>query len=147
MKSFAKCLCSAAAGAIVTFLLIGPTWGPLKLMRTSHAQQTDSAAAKPSSGVTLGSANVKVDDGNADAVYANFAGHGNARGSDYRLCSESSAIRCWRATREGIRRLVLNFYTTKRLSIALQQTAREARVDLRPDQLDVRKRAANKDSQ
>jgi hypothetical protein len=146
MKAAANCLCSAAAGAILTFLAVCPTWGPLKLMKTAHAQQTDSPATKSASGVSLGSANVKVDDGNVDAVYANFARVTATPEEviiDYALNPQPFAAGEQRVIVS--RRLVLNFYTTKRLWIALQQTLERHESTFGPIELDVRKRAISKD--
>ena len=64
---------SAAAGSILTLLAVCPTSVPLGLSKNAWAQQGKTSGVKASAAPLQASANVKLEDENIAAHYANFA--------------------------------------------------------------------------
>ena len=144
MRTTARCLCSAAAGAIVTFFALCPSSAPVVPGRAAWGQQTKSSASKTTGGTLQAVRNVKVDDSNVDAIYANFVrvtATPEEVLTDYALNTQPFAA--GEQSVRVLRRLVLNFYTAKRLLTALQTTIERHELTFGPIELDVRKRAMN----
>jgi hypothetical protein len=145
MRTTARCLFSAAAGSIATFLALCPTHVPLKLTSSAYAQQAKAPDAKTAGEPLHASGNVQVDEDNVAAHYANFARVTATPEEvivDFALNPQPFAVE-----RQVVRvseRLVLNFYTAKRLSIALLRTIERHESTFGPIELDVRKRAVGK---
>src|ERR1700757_2214884 len=73
LEMTAKCVLSAAAGSILTLLAVCPTSVPLGLSKNAWAQQGKTSGVKASAAPLQASANVKLEDENIAAHYANFA--------------------------------------------------------------------------
>lgn len=146
MSSTAKCLLSAAAGAVVTFLALSPSSAPLILSKSAQAQEAKTTTGKASSGPLQPSANVKVDDENVVPQYANYA---RVTATPEEVILDFALNPQPFAAGEQLvkvsQRTVFNHYAAKRLMIALQRTIDKQESTFGPIELDVRKRAASKD--
>lgn len=143
MQDTIKCGVSAAVGSLLTILLL---WFAGATTRASTASppaqgktpKSDVTSAAPQQGGT----NVVVDDATAAASYANFA---RVTATPEEVIVDFALNPQPFATGEQhvkvSQRLVLNFYTTKRLLGALQSTLERHESAFGPIELDVRKRA------
>jgi hypothetical protein len=143
MRQGLQCVLSAVGGGATVFFLVAFAWGT----PAGNGIAVASPAARLAAGTTSNapqqpaSANVKVDDSNAPTGYANFARVTATPEEvivDFALNPQPFAMEQNIVVSE---RIVLNFYTAKRLLGALESTIQKHEGVFGPIELDVRKRA------
>jgi hypothetical protein len=137
-----KCILSAIGGALAAVLALSPADRPLNLGSSARAAQSRSPAVDATSGPIQNTANVKLDDANVIAHYSNYVRVTATPEEvifDFGLNPQPFAT--GEQSVKVSERLVLNFFTAKRLLMALQRTIERHESTFGPIELDVRKRA------
>lgn len=143
MQTSLKCGLSAVAGAVITLVMTWGGDGKWESSGVAWAEQGKSPAAKASAPAQPQAVeNVKLDDNDVPGQYANFA---RVTATPEEVILDFALNPQPFATGEQhvkvSQRMVLSFYTAKRVLGALQLTIQKHENVFGPIELDVRKRA------
>jgi hypothetical protein len=141
MNTTSKCLLSAVMGALFACVMVFAAQGRFGLIAVVQAQETKSSVGKTPGAQPQASANVKVDENNLTAHYANYM---RVTATPEEVILDFALNPQPYATGEQqvkiSDRLVLSFVTAKRLFVALQRTIEKHETTFGPIELDIRKR-------